>query len=218
MRATALAPHSDFAKWEPLRRLRYGAMIKLFRHRWGHVLPEDDAGHGDLWPLVLNVSLAAAEPLKKMAHVIEVWAPWMPSEQAADLIRHVWGLDRYQRIQTAAELGRHLGVTNAVRQKLGLWPFKPIDATDEELVAQRKARRSQRRRERLRAKGVRPREAYLAASISQKRPWQSEGISRGTWYRRRSKSRETSHVPTIVFKAVTVPVSSDAGESEKRHP
>jgi hypothetical protein len=65
MSATALAPHSDFSKWEPLRRLRYGAMIRLFRHRWGHALPEDDAGHGDLWPLVLNVSLAAAEPLKR---------------------------------------------------------------------------------------------------------------------------------------------------------
>ena len=193
MRATALAPHSDFGKWEPLRRLRYGAMIKLFRHRWGHALPEDDAGHGDLWPLILNVSLAAAEPLKKMAHVIELWAPWMTPEQAADLIRHVGGLDRYQRIQTAAELGRHMGVTNAVRQKLGLWPFKPIDATDEELEAQRKARRSERRRERLRAKGVRPREAYLAEVKSKPKPWEAEGISRRTYYRRVARG----HVPAI---------------------
>jgi hypothetical protein len=184
MSATALAPHSDFSKWEPLRRLRYGAMIRLFRHRWGHALPEDDAGHGDLWPLVLNVSLAAAEPLKKMGHVIEVWAPWMTSEHAADLIRHVWGLDRYQRIQTAEELGRHLGITNAVRQQLGLWPFKPTDATDEELEAQRKARRSERRSAKRRANGVRPRAAYLAEIKSKPKPWEAVGISRRTYYRR----------------------------------
>jgi hypothetical protein len=59
-------------KWELIRRLRYGALIRLFRHRWGHVLPDDDAGRDDLWLLVTNVSLAAAEPEKKMRHVIGV--------------------------------------------------------------------------------------------------------------------------------------------------
>src|SRR6187200_2144683 len=39
----------DDAKWELIRRLRYGALLKLFRHRWGHVVPNDDAGRDDLW-------------------------------------------------------------------------------------------------------------------------------------------------------------------------
>jgi hypothetical protein len=34
----------DVAKWELIRRLRYGALLKLFRHRWGNELPDDDAG------------------------------------------------------------------------------------------------------------------------------------------------------------------------------
>ena len=50
------------------------ALLKLFRHRWGNVLPDDDAGRDDLWLLVTNVSLAAVEPEKKMHHVRDVGA------------------------------------------------------------------------------------------------------------------------------------------------
>ena len=64
--------------------------------------------------------------------------------------------------ESAEDIGRRLGLTNAERQKLKLWPFKPIDATDEQIESQRKARRSENRRAKLRAKGVRSREAYLA--------------------------------------------------------
>ena len=41
-------PGDDADKWELIRRLRYGALLKLLRHRWGHVLPDDDAGRDDL--------------------------------------------------------------------------------------------------------------------------------------------------------------------------
>ena len=68
-------------KYETLRRLRFGDLRRLLQHRWGYVLPDDDAGRGDLWLLVTNCSLAAAEPEKKMAHVIEVWAPWMTPDE-----------------------------------------------------------------------------------------------------------------------------------------
>jgi hypothetical protein len=124
----------DAAKWELIRRLRYGALIRLFRHRWGHVLPNDDAGRDDLWLLVNNVSLAAADPEKKMHHVIEMWAPWMSAEEREAYVRHVWGLDIYERTPTAKELGQRLGLTNAEREALKLWVFLPIDKTDAEIA------------------------------------------------------------------------------------
>ena len=31
-------------KWEAVRCFRHGDFVKLFRHRWGHALPDDDAG------------------------------------------------------------------------------------------------------------------------------------------------------------------------------
>ena len=184
-------------KYETLRRLRFGDLLRLFRHRWGHVLPDDDAGRGDLWLLVTNCSLAAAEPEKKMAHVIEVWAPWMSPEELAAYVQHVWGLDLYQRIQTARELGEQLGLTNATREALKLWRFLPIDKTDDELAEQRAAKRREKAATRRRARGVRPREDYLATLPSRQRPWEAEGTTRRTWERRRSK-RVASALPTIV--------------------
>ena len=58
-------PGDDADKWELIRRLRYGALLKLFRRRWGHVLPDDDAGRDDLWLLVTNVSLPLPNPKKR---------------------------------------------------------------------------------------------------------------------------------------------------------
>lgn len=35
-----------------------------------------------------------------------------------------------------------------------------------------------------------PREEYEAASLARRRPWEAEGISRATWYRRRAGGGE----------------------------
>jgi hypothetical protein len=131
---------------------------------------------------VSNTSLAASEPEKKMRHVIELWAPWMSEQEANQYIKHVYGLDLYERSETGRDIGRRLGLTNAERVQLKLWPFKPIDATDEQIDEERKARRQENRRAKRRAEGVKPREVYLAQS--KRKPWEAEGIGRATWYRR----------------------------------
>ena len=112
--------------------------------------------------LVTNVSLAAAKPKKKMAHVISLWAPWMPDDMASAYVEHVWGLDIYQRTQAAREIGELLRLTNAERERLKLWPFAPIDMTDEQLAEQPKVRERNRRARKRRERGVRTKEAYLA--------------------------------------------------------
>jgi hypothetical protein len=180
-------PGDDADKWELIRRLRFGALLKLFRHRWGNVLPDDDAGRDDLWLLVTNVSLAAAEPEKKMRHVIEIWAPWMSEEERSAYVKHVWGLDRYERTLTALELGRRLGLTNAERESLKLWPFLPIDKTEEELAEQARVRERTRRALKRREKGIRTREAYLAEIARKPKPWTVQGISRSAYYRERKR-------------------------------
>jgi hypothetical protein len=213
-------PANDADKWELIRRLRYGALIRLFRHRWGNVLPDDDAGRDDLWLLVTNVSLAAAEPEKKMHHVIEMWAPWMSAEEREAYVKHVWGLDIYERIPTAKELGRRLGLTSAEREKLKLWPFKPIDKTDAELAEQAKLRERQRRARKRREKGVRTKEAYLTELASKPKPWMVQGISRSAYYRKRKRDgvcptvgRNSSEI--IVSKQRTHVVSPYLGNLRK---
>jgi hypothetical protein len=197
--------------WEKVRRLRYGCLIRLYRHRYGYQLPNDDAGIEDLWLLLQNVSLAGAGKEKKIRAVIETWAPWLSEEEAQKRIDFLGLLTTYELTPTAQELGERLRVTNAERLALKLWQFKPIDATDEELEQQCKARRREKRRAKLRAQGAMPRQQYLGSSVEASKPWQAQGISRATWYRK----RETGHVPIIVTKDVTLPVSTVQVESEK---
>ena len=197
-------------KWETVRRLRYGALVRLFRDRYGYVLPDDDSGRSDLWELVTNVSLAKT-PEKKMAFVIEIWAPWMKSEEATELIEHVKRLSIHDRTPTARQLGERLRLYNADRVRLKLWPIKPFDATDGEVAAQSRARRNERRR----AKRSLTRAEYLSGCLSQQRPWEAEGIHRRTWERRRAKERAASLVATIVSKAETQHATPAVVESQR---
>ena len=44
---------------ENVRRRRLGDLRRLFRYRYGPVLPDDDAGRADLHELLLPISLGA---------------------------------------------------------------------------------------------------------------------------------------------------------------
>ena len=173
------------AKWERVRRFRYGCLIRLFRHRYGYHLPDDDAGREDLWLLLQNVSLAPA------------------------------GSDKKERTPTARELGERLGVTNAEREALKLWQFKPVDKTDEELAEQRRIK-SRERRKAAREKLGRPScDVYLAKFESKQRPWEALGIHRRTWERRRAATSDA----IIVSKVESLTAASVPAESlAKRHP
>src|SRR6476661_1668515 len=156
----------ESGKWEVVRRLRYGALIKLFRHRYGHEFPNDDAGRDDLFVLLCVVSLAPSATDKKIAHTIEMWAPWMSADEAEIYVEHLNRLTIYERMPAAKELGERLNLTNAERERLRLWPIKPVDMTVEQLMEQRKFKRLEQQRQRRREDGVKPR----AAS---ERPWEA---------------------------------------------
>jgi hypothetical protein len=194
-------------KWETIRRLRYGALVKLFRHRWGYVLPDDDAGRGDLWELVTNVSLAPVASDKKVRSIIETWAPWMRSKEADELVEHVGRLTNYELAPTAQQLGQRLRLTNEERQRLKLWPFKPIDATDAELASQSRMRRNARRK----AQRARTRVQYLSSCLTATKPWKAEGISRRTWERR----RVAGPGQTIVSRAETILATASVEERQR---
>ena len=170
--------------------------------------------------LVTNVSLAAAEPEKKMHHVIEMCAPWMSAKERSAYVKHVWGLDIYERTPTAKELGERLGLTNPEREALKLWPFLPIDKTEEELAEQAKVRERERRARKRREKGVRTREAYLAELAGRPKPWIVQGISRSAYYRKRTRDELSPRLrrgesEIIVFKQRTQVVSPNVGGLRK---
>lgn len=200
------------AKWERVRRFRYGCLIRLFRHRYGYQLPDDDAGREDLWLLLQNVSLAPAGSEKKIRAAIETWAPWLSKEEACKNIEFLALLTTYERTPTARELGECLGVTNTEREALKLWQFKPVDKTDEELAEQRRAK-SRKRKKAAREKLGRPsRDVHLAKFESKQRPWEALGIHRRTWERRRAAPSGA----IIVSKVESLTAASVPAESQQR--
>lgn len=178
-------------KWERVRRLRYGALVKLFRHRWGPTLPDNSSGREDLFELVCVVSVALSATEKKILNTIETMAPWMQPEEAQMLVEHVQQMPIYERMPNNRELGKRMRLTNAEREALSLWPIKPVDMTDEQLAEQRKSKSRNARASKRRQSGVRTREQYLAELKATPKPWEDSGLSRWQWYRR-NKSRRTA--------------------------
>ena len=84
----------ESGKYEVVRRLRYGSLKKLFRHRYGYQFTDDDAGRLDL-----IILLSAAS--EKMANIIETWATWLPEEERDPLIDHLQMLTLGERMPKA---------------------------------------------------------------------------------------------------------------------
>src|SRR6516225_9941684 len=111
-------------------------MRNYLRCRYGHTLPDDDAGREDLRELLLPISVGP-NPAIKMPKAIELWAPWMSPAEAGELIDAINLMPIWLRKPSARELGKRLRVTNQMRQLWRLWTIAPYDMTDEELVKQR---------------------------------------------------------------------------------
>jgi hypothetical protein len=180
------------AKVEMLRRLRLRDLRRYCLHRYGYTLPDDDAGREDLRELLLPISLTK-EAGRKMEKAIEVWAPWMNTIEAGQLMDEINRTPGHLRKPGARELGERLNLQNWQRERWGIRTIAPVDMTATELAQRRKAKHRETMRRRRRAIGGKPRQVYLANSISREKPWEKDGISRAQWYRNRKKSQhETS--------------------------
>jgi hypothetical protein len=174
-------------KPETLRRLRLGDLRRYCHDRYGAKLPDDDAGRSDLFELLLPISLTPAESKWLMAKEIERQAPWMPYDEAEVLIDRICDLPERARMPSGKVLGARLNLTNAERERLRLWTIWPAGMTDAEMVEYRRAKKRARDERRRQRAGAKPRDVWLAASLTKQKPWQAEGISRRTWFRRRQK-------------------------------
>ena len=161
--------------------LRLHDLAKIFRHRYGVELPDDDAGRDDL-EVAINHLASLARPRRHIADWIGLWAPWFTAKEQQEMVgaalsnpQH-WKADNLAwRLRLTAEERRALGVTT-------------IGAIDENRAARAKRRRRldrERKAKLRRLKSAKTRKDYEAQSIEQAMPWIEEGISRRTWYRRR---------------------------------
>ena len=137
---------------EMIRRQRLGDLRRLLRHRYGPVLPDDDAGSEDLIELLKPISLGP-RPITRMRHEIELVAPWAGTDSIIDQVNR---LPIYERKPKAEPLGQSLRVTNAEREALRLWTIAPVDMTADQMVEQRKAKERARQARRRREQGAQP--------------------------------------------------------------
>jgi hypothetical protein len=165
--------------------LRINELNRLFTARYGHTLPDDDAGRDDIVVMVHHLVRCPGEAGPRIRNWIELRAPWMTSDMAAEIIRFVMSNPIKWRADTLAQ---RLRLTEAERRQLGVRTIGAIDMTKEERKKARRLRQRQRHLARRRAQGVRPRAEYEANSISRSKPWLALGISRRTWYRRHGTS------------------------------
>ncbi len=79
----------------------------------------------------------------------------------------------------------------------------------EETNAEREARRRLAKIRQRAAAGATPR----GESLSKQKPWEAQGISRSSWYRKRDQARETNTAPNIRSKNITLPNLSHSRRS-----
>lgn len=168
--------------------LRLHDLARLFRSRYGVMLPDDDSGLDDIDPVIHHIA-ALSQPARRAEHWLELWAPWLTLAEKRDIItKGIAGA----RPWTADQLAWRYKVTREERTMIGLTTIGAIDYAKAARTKRRKERDRKRKAIKRQASGVKPRAEYLAASTTHKQPWKAEGISRRTWYRRRGTGPATA--------------------------
>jgi len=92
---------------------------------------------------------------------------------------------------SADAVAKFLGVTYKQRQQLGITTIGSIDVGRPARTLLRKPRDRRCKEHKRRERGIRP----LAQALSRTKPWEAEGMSRRTWYRRRGTTASTAISP-----------------------
>jgi hypothetical protein len=181
-----------------LNPIRIRDLHRLFRRRYCgefYIFPDDDAGREDL---AILASFYIHD--RHLIRNIKVRAPWLIGDDLDDFLSSIVHPIEW----TSAKLADALNLHEAERVELGIVSIGAVDVTPEQRKAKRKARNRERKRETRRAKGAKPQ----ARSKSRLKPWNSEGISRATWYRRVRQDGETTSSATIrIHNRADKPVS-----------
>lgn len=163
--------------------LRLRDLAKLFRARYGVVLPDDDAGRDDI-DVAVNHLASLAHPKGRIGKWLGLWAPWLTLAARDQLIAKAV---IHQQHWSADQLAWRLRLTMEDRMALGITTIGAIDMPKRERTKRRRAKAAQRT-----ARNRKPRMTraeYEATALTTTQPWVAEGISRRTWYRRRAQEQ-----------------------------
>jgi hypothetical protein len=110
------------------------------------------------------------------------------------------------KCRTADALGKYLRLTQMLRTALRIRTIGSIDISRQRRTSRRKEAGRARDRARRKKEGAKTRIEYLSAhSLSRQKPWQAEGMSRRTWYRRRGAQTHGTSVAQVRAQSPLTP-------------
>ncbi len=126
-------------------------LMRLFKFRYGPVLPDDDAGREDALLLLAFIAVSAgADAERRMDNFLEVSCPWMTSVEAAKLKQAACSArTRYK----ADELGRIVNLTMEDRMRLKITSIGAVDCDADQRIVAARERKAQKERLRRKLKG-----------------------------------------------------------------
>jgi hypothetical protein len=175
---------------------RCAELDALLKHRWLGALP---AGHRDAWAFFSSVGISYLVPStvlrRELCEIASqatagAWSESETHQRLQAVLHRAAQAARGERVDWAGRsfdpryrfrdetIIRALDISEAEMRDLG---FRHL-VTHEMKREQARARLTNWRRQ----QGVTARDDYLAGSTQRQKPWEAEGISRATWYRRRS--------------------------------
>jgi hypothetical protein len=165
--------------------VRIKNLEKLFRHRYGLTLPDDDAGREDAEIMAHHLAHRQGDPRENIISWLNVWAPWMCAGERESMITRV--LANPQQRWFAGELGDALNLTPTERGHLHITTFRAAGVTKKQQNAERRKRkrdhdRDSKEQERRDA-GKPTREQWLAQSKTHTQPWKACGMCKSAWYK-----------------------------------
>jgi hypothetical protein len=95
---------------------------------------------------------------------------------------------RRNPIFNAEKLGMYLRLSDATRTRTGIRTIGAFDVSKRQRTLRRKLKARERQARLRRKRGARPH----SQSLSRTKPWEAEGVSRTTWYDRRTTCRTDS--------------------------
>lgn len=167
--------------------LRLWDFARLLEHRYGLPLVDSEDSRDALEPVIHHMA-ALTQPARRISKWLRLWAPWLTLEEQDQIIASGIATARAWK---ADQLAWRYRVTVQERDMLGLSTIGAIDRGKAARTKRRKARDRDRKATARAKAGMMARAEYEAQSLERAKPWQQEGISRRTWYRRRKPDGTT---------------------------
>lgn len=162
--------------------LRVRDLNRLFHARYGHELPDDDAGKDDVLLMAHHLASLTGDPRHRITGWIREHASWLSvKDHEAILTAAIIKPQRWK----ADKLAWRLRLTEQDRATLGITTIGAVDFSKAQRTKRRKEQARIRKAEQRREQGKLTRAEYLERAKQHEMQWKAAGISRRTWYRRK---------------------------------